>query len=189
MATTTADADALPRIDKRYGDKCAALLWQLQQRECAPEQPAPASRKSALATKYGIAMPKSAGHRSAGAASAANAKTLLARPSSTRVVVPKKPSNEPAIHARARGPSQRAASSWGDDDLVQPQQLEAAQPDASRAFASPRPLGAVDRCVGTRRLGMAHINTTQPHLLWRHALLVLLLQMRRPVHRRARRRS
>ncbi|TYZ62364.1 hypothetical protein PybrP1_001863 [[Pythium] brassicae (nom. inval.)] len=58
-------ADALSRINKRYGEKCGALLCQLQQQQqqhnCAVEQPS--NCKAALASKYGIAMPKSAGYR------------------------------------------------------------------------------------------------------------------------------
>lgn len=136
MAMMSSDAASLPRIDTRYGEKCAALLWQLQQQqqqhsEPALEQPS-SNRKSALATRYGLAIPKSAGYRGAPSPGSASDARQLQRLSSTRAVA-KRPSGGQSTLSRPKLPSQR----W-EDDSGQTQQLEAAQPDSSRAFSSPR---------------------------------------------------
>lgn len=154
MAT---DADALPRIDKRYGEKCAALLWQLQQQQNEPQeqQSAAATRKAALAVKYGTAVPKSAGYRgSAAPAVTVTGSTALStmkqqRPSSTRAVAKK--SNANLEHAsqstRVRLSSSRVFNSSVEGDRAQLQQLEAANSDPIQAFTSPRFSGDRNRCV------------------------------------------
>lgn len=153
MAT---DADALPRIDKRYGEKCAALLWQLQQQnESQEQQSTAATRKTALAVKCGITVPKSAGYRgSATPAAAVTGSTALStmkqqRPSSTRAVAKKSNANlEHASQAtRVRFSSSRAFNSSVEDDRAQFQQLEAANSGPIQAFTSPRSSGDRNRCA------------------------------------------
>lgn len=156
MAT---DADALPRIDKRYGEKCAALLWQLsQQNELAQEQQqssTAATRKSALAVKYGITVPKSAGYRGSTATAAVTGGCALftmkqQRPSSTRAAAKKSGANMSLEQAtRPRFSSSRAFGSGVEDDQMQLQQLEAANSDPIQAFRSPRSSGNRSRYART----------------------------------------
>lgn len=158
MAT---DADALPRIDKRYGEKCAALLWQLQQQnEPAQDQrqvSAVAARTSALTVKCGITVPKSAGYRgSAPVSVAATGSNVLStmrqqRPSSTRAVAKKTGGSVLLEHhasqsTRTRFSSSRAFGGGAEGDHPQQQQqLEAANSDPIQAFSSPRSCGDRNR--------------------------------------------
>uniref|UniRef100_K3WLZ5 Uncharacterized protein n=1 Tax=Globisporangium ultimum (strain ATCC 200006 / CBS 805.95 / DAOM BR144) TaxID=431595 RepID=K3WLZ5_GLOUD len=152
------EADALPRISKRNGEKSSGIVPQLFSSEAVRDQPTPTNQAAAFTSKYRITIPKSARYRGGKGTSGDMSQTRGPVGLFTMKQVPKEQQQQRSLSTRAlpRKPlfstgldtqpshpattlsSPKTFAEWGDDYMQQPQQVEAANPSRSQLFSTTR---------------------------------------------------